>query len=148
MGFWRALALWAMIIYVAVIACATVFFRPVIGGALQLDPFAEWKAIFSGLAGGDPYIVRLYAVEIIINLFMLVPVGFLAPLAAGRRLNSVVALAVGAVISLIIEALQYLTGVGLFQTADLMHNSLGCVIGCIVGDAVWKHYIFDQRSKF
>ncbi len=145
MGFWRALALWAMIIYVAVIACATVFFRPVIGGALQLDPFAEWKAVFGGLAGGDPYIVRLYAVEIIINIFMLAPVGFLVPLAAGRRINPVVALAVGAIISLVIESLQYLTDVGLFQTADLMHNALGCMVGCIVGNAVMRS--FEKRGK-
>ena len=50
MGFWRALALWAMIIYVAVIACATVFFRPVIGGAdAQFPGVHDW--LHSGECG-------------------------------------------------------------------------------------------------
>ena len=55
MGFWRALALWAMIIYVAVIACATVFFRPVIGGA-----DAQFPGVHDWLHSGECDMETLY----------------------------------------------------------------------------------------
>ena len=125
-----------IVIYAVIILGSTVFFRPVIGAAYQLDPLVEYRAIANGLAAGDSYVVRLYAIEIIINLLMLAPVGFLLPLALGRKVAWWQGLALGAAVSLIVEVLQYTTGVGLFQTADVMHNAVGCMVGCVVGSAV------------
>lgn len=136
MGPGRGFALWCLIFYLAVVSCAIVFFRPVIGSAYQLDPFVEWRSLFSALTVGDRYAAGFWGVEIIINLLMLVPVGALLPLAAGRRVPVWAALLLGACISLVIETLQLVTDVGLFHTADIMHNALGCAIGCWVVNAI------------
>ena len=130
----RVLALWCMLFYVAVISCAVVFFRPVVGGAYQLDPFVEWRSLFEALKYRDSYAAGYWAIEIFINLLMLVPVGVLLPLAAGRRVPVWAALVLGACTSLVIETLQLVTDVGLFHTADMLHNALGCGAGCWLVD--------------
>lgn len=130
-----------IVIYAVIILGSTVFFRPVIGAAYQLDPLVEYRAIVSGLMAGDSYVVRLYAIEIVINLLMLAPVGLLLPWALGRKVAWWQGLMLGAVVSGVIEVLQYVTDVGLFQTADVIHNALGCMVGCVVGSAVVKRRV-------
>lgn len=133
----RGLALWCMLFYVVVISCAVVFFRPVVGGAYQLDPFVEWRNLFDALMYKDRYAAGYWAVEIVINLLMLLPVGVLLPLAAGRRVPAWCGLLLGACLSLAIETLQFKTDVGLFHTADMLHNALGCGAGCWLVDALF-----------
>ena len=133
----RAFALWCLIFYLAAISCAVVFFRPVIGSAYQLDPFIEWRNLFDALMYKDRYAAGYWAVEIVINLLMLLPVGVLLPLAAGRRVPAWCGLLLGACLSLAIETLQFKTDVGLFHTADMLHNALGCGAGCLLADALF-----------
>ena len=137
LGTGRGLALWCMLFYVAAISCAVVFFRPVVGGAYQLDPFVEWRNLFDALMYKDRYAAGYWAVEIVINLLMLLPVGVLLPLAAGRRVLVWFGLLLGLGISLVIETLQLVTDVGLFHTADMLHNALGCGAGCWLADALF-----------
>lgn len=133
MGPGRGLALWCLMVYLGMIFCAVVFFRPVIGSAYELDPFVEWQRLFDAITNGDSYSAGYWSVEIVINLLMLVPVGLLLPLACGRRVSVWLAFFIGACVSLIIETLQFTTDVGLFHTADVLHNALGCAVGCVVG---------------
>ena len=134
-----------IVIYAVIILGGTVFFRPMIGAAYQLDPLVEYRAIAGGLAAGDSYVVRLYAIEIVINLLMLAPVGLLLPWALGRKVAWWQGLALGAAVSLVVEVLQFATDVGLFQTADVIHNALGCMVGCVVGSAEVKS--FKERTE-
>lgn len=66
--------------------------------------------------------------ENIMNVVVFVPVGLLAGLAS-RSMNWIKALALALCISIPIEVLQFTFEKGFAELDDVMHNSLGCVIG-------------------
>ena len=83
--------------------------------------------------------IIIYLTEIIINILMLFPLGLLLPIALGSKSNNSHTVTwwhgvlIGFTVSLVIEILQYVTGVGFFQTADLIHNTVGCLAGFTIG---------------
>lgn len=90
-------------------------FRPMweLRSMLQSGNYTYW----SGQIGG--------------NLIMLFPLGFLLPIISDRFRNIRAAAAAGFVFSLFIEFSQYYTGRGLFESDDIIHNTVGACIGCI-----------------
>ena len=91
-------------------------FRPMweLRSMLQSGNYTYW----SGQIGG--------------NLIMLFPLGFLLPIISERFRNIRAAAAAGFVFSLFIEFSQYYTGRGLFESDDIIHNTVGACIGCIM----------------
>lgn len=65
--------------------------------------------------------------EIIINIFMLAPLGFL--LARFHFFNIHRIIIFGFLFSLIIECNQFILAKGWFECDDIIHNTLGIVIG-------------------
>ena len=63
---------------------------------------------------------------------LFVPYGFLGSWAFEKMGNFFRCLALGALTSLCIESLQLVTGRGFFQIDDILTNTLGAVIGCLV----------------
>ncbi|MCI8788616.1 MAG: VanZ family protein [Lachnospiraceae bacterium] len=70
-----------------------------------------------------------YVIE---NIMLFVPYGFLGSWAFEKMGNFFRCLALGALTSLCIESLQLVTGRGFFQIDDILTNTLGAVIGCLV----------------
>ncbi len=66
---------------------------------------------------------------VIENILLFVPYGFLAPAAFRRYRHFLRCLALGAMTSLCIETMQFITGRGIFQIDDILTNTLGAVIG-------------------
>lgn len=87
-----------------------------------MEPFWSYKAVFAG--GFSPVSRKTLFIQILANVIMYVPVGFLA----GRQIGwkSIV---MGFGYSLFIELIQLLTGRGLFEFDDILHNSVGAAIG-------------------
>lgn len=72
-----------------------------------------------------------WGVQILGNVFMLVPLGFMLPILS-EKFRSIRNIAIaGLVFSLFIEFSQYYTGRGLFEVDDILHNTLGAVAGYI-----------------
>lgn len=69
-------------------------------------------------------------IEICQNLLMLVPIG--AMLRILKRITVKQAAVIGLVISSTIEFLQLITHRGLFEWDDILHNSIGSMIGCLI----------------
>ncbi|MCD8364285.1 MAG: VanZ family protein [Clostridiales bacterium] len=67
--------------------------------------------------------------EIVLNVLMFVPVGVCMHLLHGTGPGK--ALLAGLVFSALIEMTQLLTCRGLFEWDDMIHNALGCWIGCL-----------------
>lgn len=65
-------------------------------------------------------------------MFLLLPVGTLLPIGLRKQLNWWQGLLVGILLSGIIELLQLILCRGLFEFDDIFHNSIGCMIGCIL----------------
>lgn len=62
-------------------------------------------------------------------MVMLLPAGVLVPLSLGRRLSARSLVLCGILLSGCIEVLQYVLERGLFEWDDIIHNTLGLVVG-------------------
>lgn len=78
--------------------------------------------------------------EIILNYILFIPLGFLLYLCFGeRRKHGCVWIAkVGFLLSASIEFSQLVFRIGLFEFDDMIGNTIGCLIGAVVGKMVRK----------
>jgi glycopeptide antibiotics resistance protein len=67
--------------------------------------------------------------EIIANVLVFIPIGFLAPFTV-RKKKILCGLCTGFFFSFLIEILQLLTHKGFSEFDDLFHNTLGTLLGC------------------
>ncbi len=107
--------------YVFLLFCSTVFYRATAEyKKFDFTPFWSYRAI----EGGAENLI----LENIVNVLMFLPVGLLLGCAfLDMRWWKV--LFIGCGISVSIEALQYFYHRGFSEIDDVMHNTLGCVIG-------------------
>ena len=112
----------ALVEYVFLIYCSTVLFREVNEEyEYHFKPFWSYAAYDSV---DRPDLLP----ENIMNVVVFIPLG--GVLGAGfRKMKWWMAMLVGFGISLSIEALQYFFKLGISEFDDVMHNTLGCMIG-------------------
>ena len=106
--------------YLLVILYMTIFSRKSGDRSMSLRPFVYYKYFFT-----NDYLRR----QILNNILLFVPLGII--LSQLRPQWSTVRLL--PCISLVIEILQFITARGLFETDDIIHNSLGGMIGFTAG---------------
>ena len=109
--------------YVVMIYCSTVICRKVSESIIghNFNLFWSYEAIKNGR---DDLIA-----ENIMNAVVFVPVGILLGLLLRVKGAWSVILAIGMVISISVEALQYYLSRGFSELDDVIHNTLGCLIG-------------------
>lgn len=117
----RALGLIILVEYVALLYCSTVLFRSLNkGAAYSLLPFWKYKAVFEGKS---PVLI-----EILLNVAMFVPIGFLLGVAF-KKSKFIHVLLSSLLLSVSIEIMQLVLNRGFCEFDDVIHNTLGCVIG-------------------
>ena len=110
-----------LIEYVFLIFCSTVIFRPT-GETSQYDFHPFWS-----------YDRPELLVENIMNVIVFIPVGMILGSLLRVKGSWLVALLIGCSISITIEALQFCFMKGFSEVDDVMHNTVGCLIGwCMV----------------
>ena len=115
---WRGVAKLLLVEYAFLIYCSTVLFR----AAKELREY-DFTPFWS-------YSRPDLLIENIMNVVVFVPVGFLLGFATERgKRGWLVALLIGAGLSIGIETLQLAFKLGFAEVDDVMHNTLGCVIG-------------------
>ena len=72
--------------------------------------------------------------EIVLNYILFIPLGFLLHLCFGERWGLKIVL-IGLLLSVSIEFIQLLFNIGLFEFDDMIGNTVGCLIGAVVGKA-------------
>lgn len=108
--------------YISLIYCSTVFFRAVRNRCdYDFTPFWSYAAYMNGR---EPNVL----VENLANVMVFFPVGLLLGLTF-QGMSWVKALGIGCCISLGIEILQLILKRGFCELDDVMHNTLGCVMG-------------------
>ena len=121
-GGWRYVSGMLLAEYVFVLYCSTVIFRHVSSvRKYDFSPFWSYRAYFSG---EDTTLLA----ENIMNVLVFVPVGLLLGLIY-RSMTWLRALLIGASLSVGIETLQFIFLRGFAEFDDVMHNTLGCVMG-------------------
>lgn len=150
----KSVAMFLLITYLILVYASTVFSRvpgistaqlegvsipELTGPNYQLEPF--WTLRWGIIAYGNDFIW-----ECILNVLMLMPVGFLFPFVISQKKSTKIFLltvCTGFLISLSIELLQLFLHRGLCEADDLFYNTLGVIISCvmwIIFRKVWKLY--------
>lgn len=89
----------------------------------RLVPFWSYWAMFQG--------TKVLAHEIIMNIAVFIPIGFLAGIAMKSVTWQKVAIT-GLAVSLTIELLQLILKRGCCETDDVINNTLGCLMGYVI----------------
>ena len=121
----QAGAVVAMVIFLGIVFGSTVFTRTSTVRQYELMPLWSWRAIIRyhdwGLLKED-----------LLNCILLLPAGALLPVITNHKVKWYQALLFGVLISAVIETSQLVFMRGLFEWDDMIHNGLGCMVGCLV----------------
>lgn len=126
----QAITIPILIAFLLIVLGSTVFGRIPGVRSYELLPLWSYGEIFRG----NVSILK----EVLLNFVLLMPVGVILVFVVDRRLSWKVGLIVGVFISSTIELLQLITCRGLFEFDDILHNSIGCMIGWVVCGQVRK----------
>ena len=121
----QAVAVIAFTGFLGIVLASTVLTREVEVRQYKLIPLWSWKEV---IVHNDMKLLQ----EILLNSILLMPVGGLLPFMRGEKVKARSALMIGLGISAMIEVSQLIFRRGVFEWDDMIHNSLGCMIGCIV----------------
>ena len=70
--------------------------------------------------------------QLLINLFMLVPVGFLLPIVINTKHKYLITMALSLLLTVFIETMQLITKCGSFEVDDIINNFVGAVLGMLI----------------
>lgn len=125
-----------LIAYIFLILAVTVLSRSQLAvKTLIYSPFWKYLEIIRG--SEKAYSL---ATEILLNILMLVPVGFLLPMLVDKN-----TLLYGFLCCLSIEVFQLVTRRGYFEVDDLLHNTLGVVVGYLLYLLLKKLFANDNK---
>lgn len=116
----RYSAVLLLIEYIFLLFCSTVIFRPT-GEARQYDFHPFWS-----------YARPELLVENIMNVIVFIPVGMILGSLLRVKGSCLVVLLIGCSISVTIETLQFCFMKGFSEVDDVMHNTLGCILGYLL----------------
>ncbi len=104
--------------YIFLVFCTTIFYREeTFEKRYYLHPLWSYSVLYNKLLA-----------QIIMNVILFVPIGFFAG-GALKKKHIWNALGFGFVLSLFIEVTQLISTRGVFNVDDIIHNTLGCVLG-------------------
>lgn len=119
---WRRVAGLLLVEYIFLIFSSTVIYRKGYEGAgYELSPFWSYTAIQEGRQ-------ELLA-ENIMNVIVFIPIGMILGSLLRVKGSWLIALLIGCGISVTIEAMQFFLMRGFSELDDVMHNTLGCILG-------------------
>ncbi len=108
--------------YIVIVIGATIFIRPGVYEHANLNLFSSYIEAWNNYS-------KSYWRNIILNILMFVPFGFLLPLFSDRFKKFYWTLSLGFLFTFGIEATQYITKRGIFEVDDIMNNWIGALIG-------------------
>ena len=134
----KRIVLGALVIeYYFLVLCSTVICRtaPVLK-RVELKPFYNYVDIWNGVD------FKRTLMEILLNVALFVPIGFL--LGGMMPKGFLKVLLTGCLLSIIIELLQLASGRGLCETNDVIHNTVGCMLGFAATMVLKKLYVREN----
>lgn len=121
-----------LMIYLFVVMYITLFNREIGVRRSMLEPFFEIRSMI------DTKRYQYWLGQIFGNLIMLFPLGVLLPMISDWFEKTKRTALAGLTVSLFIELTQYITGRGLCELDDIVHNTMGAIAGILV----YKKIIF------
>ena len=71
--------------------------------------------------------------------------GLVLPFAFYKRLSWWKGLVIGFLLSAVIETLQFVLCRGLFEFDDMIHNGLGCMLGCVLAGFLFQKLLESRE---
>lgn len=113
-------------------------------GLIFLIPFSDFYFI---IKNGYPWNYDNRIVLNLVNAALFIPIGFLArEVMHGKKLVPII---FGIVLSVVVEVIQLITALGVFDVNDIIWNILGTLIGCgiyAIYKALWRRFV-DKNEK-
>lgn len=108
----------------------------------QKQGITGWKLIWIALSDQN---TALYIIpSCILNILMFIPLGMLLPASFKKfREDKKYSVFAGCLMSFLIEMIQYWTGLGQFDIADLICNTAGVFLGWII----WQRFLFNTWTN-
>ena len=113
-----------LVVFLGIVFGSTVFTRTGTVRQYELMPFWSWRDV---IRYHDWTLLK----DNLLNGILLLPAGVLLPIIANNKIKWYQALKIGILVSAIIEFSQLIFMRGLFEWDDMIHNGLGCIIGCL-----------------
>ena len=119
--------------YYFLVLCSTVICRtaPVLK-RVELKPFYNYVDIWNGVD------FKRTLIEVLLNVALFVPIGFL--LGGMMPKGFLKVLLTGFLLSILIELLQLASERGLCETNDVIHNTVGCIMGYVAAMVLKKRF--------
>ena len=122
-----------LVVFLAIVLASTVFTRTPNGvHDYELLPFWSWREVIAG--------DRLMLEEILLNMILLAPAGFLFSFVFRKKIVWYKAFLMRVGFSTLIEVSQFLLCRGLFEWDDILHNTLGAMAGCGVAERLFGRF--------
>lgn len=113
--------------YVFLVLCTTIFYREdTFEKRYYLHPLWSYGVLYNKLLA-----------QILMNVMLFIPIGFFVG-GALKKKHIWNAIGIGFVLSFFIELTQLITTRGVFNVDDIIHNTLGCIIGFLCFVACYK----------
>lgn len=126
-----------LLLFIFVVLSSTVLTRlPGKERLYKLVPFWSWQEVIRGN-------IELLE-ENLLNIILLFPFGFLLPFVFYRKISWYKALFAGVIFSFFIEISQLILCRGFFEWDDMIHNSLGAMIGCIIANKIFEKILENK----
>ena len=91
----------------------------------EINVFASYRKLFENF---DTYVFQ----QIILNLLMLIPIGFLLCVIIKSKFKYLWAMVMSLLLTTVVEVLQFVSRCGTFEVDDLINNMIGAVIGIAI----------------
>lgn len=131
-------------VYIVVLLYNTVIGRPAYAQyTYQIYLFQSYKWLFT-YNGGQ------FFRQMVVNLVMLMPVGFLLPMVFGGKRKYRLTLLLSLLLTVFVETAQMLLKCGTFEVDDIINNVIGAVLGMAlyaVIHRVRQHYIMTEGNQ-
>lgn len=120
----QAIAGLALIMFLGVVFGSTVFTRVPTIRRYELQLFWSWKTV---IINHNWELLK----ENLLNCVLLFPMGILLPITFRKKISWTEGFVYGFFVSAIIETSQLILRRGLFEWDDMIHNAIGCMVGCV-----------------
>lgn len=130
------------ITYIFIVAAATILLRKNNDGVMRinLQPFIQYRTAWYSCS------MREWR-NILLNIIMFIPLGFMLPWLFAKLRSVWKVTVINFALSLLIELVQLVTRCGIFETDDLIHNTLGALIGSCIFQMIYD-IIVDKNVWF
>lgn len=136
----QAIAGLTLILFIGVVFGSTVFTRVPTSRKYELQLFWSWKAV---IINHNWEMLK----ENLLNCVLLFPMGILLPIVLRKKISWIKGFLYGFFVSAIIETCQLILKRGLFEWDDMIHNAVGCMIGCILVSTVKEWHKEEKIGK-